>query len=108
MRVRDLGGDLIEPEEEEEKAKRKRPGMRIQSLLFDKEVFRTEEEARRWAQEHDFLVPSVEETENHWRIRQFHPSICRPGTFRTIDIREGVQAVVCKPVFPLSDDSPLK
>ena len=108
MRVRDLGGDLIEPKEEEEKARSKKPGMRIQTLLFDKEVFRTAEEARRWAEEHDFLVPTVEETQNHWRIRQFDPSICQPGTFRTIDIREGVQAVVCRPAFPLSDDSPLK
>lgn len=73
----------------------KQEGMVIQTLIFSKEVFETKEEAIKWAKDHDFsTAKGVDETETSFRIRQREPSDFRSETFRTIDITDGVKAVV--------------
>lgn len=66
----------------------------IQSLLFNKEVFENESEAREWASDHGFHSGKVDETEESFRIRQLDPSQFDKTTLRTIEIRRGIQAVI--------------
>ena len=68
----------------------------IQSLVFDKDFF-TKSQAKRWAAQHDFVLTGVDTKENTYRIRQHEPSSFTQGTFRTIELSEGVQAVVGMP-----------
>jgi hypothetical protein len=67
---------------------------RIQSLLFDRDLF-TVAKAKDWAHRHGFRYGQVEEGPTTIRLRQFDPSECAPGTFGTKPLREGVQAVFC-------------
>ena len=69
----------------------------VQTIICSKEKFKTQEEAATWCKEHDFKADKADETENSYRFRQFEPSACQDDTERTIDITEGVQAVICKP-----------
>jgi hypothetical protein len=75
----------------------------VQTLIFDKEKFRTESEVRRWVKEHGFRVlqskeeitkPGIDETRNTWRVRQRPPTDFVPGSFKTIQLTEGVKAVI--------------
>lgn len=74
----------------------------IQTLIFDKRVFTTEAQVRRWVREHGFsimkttpvLKPGIDETSTSWRVRQRNPGDFVRGSFRTITITEGVKAVV--------------
>ena len=66
----------------------------VQTLLFDKEKF-TEEEAKKWASDHDFKSSKVDITENKIRLRQFDPAECEKDSFGTKDMTDGVQAVFC-------------
>jgi len=68
----------------------------VQSLIFDKDFF-DKREAKSWARTHDFLSTGVDETENSYRIRQANPSDFAAGTFRTIELTEGVKAVIAMP-----------
>ncbi len=64
----------------------------VQTLIFDKKSFKTASAAKRWAKEHDFKASKVDETDDSFRLRQ-----AEPGDFvrlRTIELREGVKAVV--------------
>lgn len=73
----------------------KQDGMVIQTLIFSKDVFETKDAAIKWAKDHDFsTAKGVDETETSFRIRQIEPSDFRSDTFRTIEITEGVKAVV--------------
>lgn len=72
--------------------RRRRP-THIQTLIFDKDDY-TAGQARRWAGEHDFKSPRVDEERNTYRLRQRRPGDFRPQSFRTIDLTEGVQAVI--------------
>ena len=79
------------------------PGTSTQTLILSKDRFETEAEAAGWVRGHDFIVPSkgADETEDSWRFRQFDPESCvdgglrNKGKFRTIQIDEGISAVVC-------------
>lgn len=71
----------------------KQEGMVIQTLIFDKQLF-SRSAARRWAREHEFVSSKVDETETSFRLRQREPSEFQEDSFRTIDITEGVKAVV--------------
>jgi hypothetical protein len=64
---------------------------KIQSLVFSKEKF-TSEQAVQWCQDHKFKTSPVLETENAYRVRQ-KPS----GSFskiRTIQLKPGVSATI--------------
>lgn len=39
----------------------------------------------------------MDETADSYRFRQKEPTSCQTGSFRTITLKEGVQAVICKP-----------
>jgi len=69
-------------------------GMVVQSLIFSKETFDDAEAARDWAEDHGFKTDKVDETETSFRLRQREPGEFRGGTLRTIDLTDGVQAVV--------------
>lgn len=68
---------------------------KIQTLIFDKEIF-TEEEAKDWAKENDFKADNVDETDDSYRLRQKDPSDFEDGSFKTIELTEGVKAVIGK------------
>lgn len=68
----------------------------IQTLIFDKEVFESEAEAREWASDHYFHNAKVDETTDSFRLRQLNPSQFDENSFRTIEIRRGIKAVIGK------------
>lgn len=68
----------------------------IQTLIFSKEKF-NREQAVKWAKDHDFKSDSVDETSTSFRLRQKEPSDFQDGSFRTIDITDGVKAVIGVP-----------
>lgn len=68
----------------------------VQSLIFSKESFKTAEAAKSWAKEHDFKSGDVDETEESFRLRQHDPGEYKTGSFRTIELKEGVKAVIGK------------
>jgi hypothetical protein len=68
----------------------------VQTLLFDKSLFNAQG-AKHWAKKHGFLYGSVDETESNFRLRQFSPTSAERGSFRTIRLRDGVQAVIAMP-----------
>jgi len=79
----------------------------VQTLIFNKEVFKEEEDVREWIKEHDFKIsdnPGIDETEGTWRVRQRDPEDFEENSFRTIEITDGVQAVIGK----LKDDKSIK
>ena len=68
----------------------------VQTLILLKDKFEKESEARGWAKEHDFKSDKLDETEDSWRFRQFEPDACDSDSFKTIELEEGVSAVICK------------
>lgn len=69
-------------------------GSVIQHLIFDKDIFPNEEDARLWAREHGFVVEEVVEKASAWHITQLDSSEFIEETFRTIKITTGIKAVV--------------
>lgn len=67
----------------------------VQSLIFDKEKF-TVETAKKWAEDHDFRSDLVDETEDSIRLRQRDPNDFEDDSFRTIEIDDGIKAVIGK------------
>lgn len=65
----------------------------IQSILFDKEKF-TLEEAKKWLEKHNFKNEKVDETDKYYRFRQREPDEFIPDSFRTIEITDGIKAIV--------------
>ena len=68
----------------------------IQTVIMSKEIFKTVAEARAWLKDNDFKSGKVDEKEDSFRFRQFSPKECKDGSFRTINLTEGVSAVICK------------
>jgi len=68
----------------------------IQSLLFSKDVF-TRGNAIEWAKEHGFKYGDRDEHGHNIRLRQIDPEDITRGTFRTITLTDGIQAVVAVP-----------
>lgn len=66
----------------------------IQSLILDKATFPTEEDARLYVREHGFRVEDVNETETSFIINQLDSSEFIAETLKTIDVANGVIAVV--------------
>jgi hypothetical protein len=71
----------------------RRPPLETQSLVFDKERF-SRAEAVAWAREHDYKADKVDETEESWRLRQRDPGDFVEDSFRTVELDDGVQAVM--------------
>lgn len=65
----------------------------VQTLIFSKEKF-SRQQAIDWAKEHDYRADKVDETENSFRLRQREPDDFQEGSFRTIELTEGVSAVI--------------
>lgn len=68
----------------------------IQTLILSKERFETLEEAKTWIKDNDFRSDKVDETDNSFRFRQLDPATCKEDSFRTIEITDGVSAVICR------------
>lgn len=65
----------------------------VQSLIFDKELF-TNETAKNWAKEKEFKADLVDDTSESIRIRQRDPNDFLEDSFRTIELTDGVKAVI--------------
>ncbi|MDD3493517.1 MAG: phage portal protein, partial [Candidatus Thermoplasmatota archaeon] len=86
-------GDALE-NAEEEKASRK--GTEVQSVLCPNDKFDSAAEAAAWCREHGFKADKLDETDEHYRYRQFPPNLCEEGSFRTISLGDKAKAVVCR------------
>lgn len=71
-------------------------GTKVQSLIFSKENF-TENSAKEWAENHNYKFGYADEKEETFRIRQKNPKFFDSDSFRTIDITNGIQAVIACP-----------
>lgn len=69
--------------------------LKIQSLLFDKSKF-TAERAKKWAKDHGHKAPKVDTTGKMHRLRQFSPEDCVADSYATIELTDGIKAVMCK------------
>lgn len=72
-------------------------GTEIQTLIFEKPTWDIPF-AKHWAEKHDFMYGIVDEKPNSIRIRQRDPSYFVEDSFRTIDITDGVKAVIGCPI----------
>ena len=68
-------------------------GMRVQSLIFSR-IFFDRVGAMNWAVDHGHHASKVDSNGHSHRLRQEDPGRFREGSFRTIDLRPGVKAVV--------------
>lgn len=68
-------------------------GTQIQSLIFDKSMFNLRQ-AKAWAKKNNFENDFVDGKLNTLRIRQKDPAMFTEDGFRTIQLRQGVQAVI--------------
>ena len=68
----------------------------VQVLVFSKEKFGTVASAKKWATDHNFLEKEIEEKDSTIRIKQFESDKCVEGSERTIQLEEGVKAIVCR------------
>mgnify|MGYP000069381585 CR=1 FL=1 len=75
----------------------------VQSLVFSRDDF-TEAEALRWASSHSFKASKIDTTTNTRRIRQADPGDFDPASFRTIELTDGVQAVIGHRLAPGLED----
>lgn len=67
----------------------------IQTLILKKTGF-NQASAKSWVKSHGFKNTKTDETDTSFRFRQFEPSACKATSFRTISLRPGVSAVVCR------------
>lgn len=69
-------------------------GTVVQTLIFSKEKFKAAEEAKRWAGEHGFDHDKADETGESFRLRQRDPGEFQDESFKTIELSDGIQAVI--------------
>jgi 3D (Asp-Asp-Asp) domain-containing protein len=67
-----------------------------QTLIFDKGKFDSAK-AKAWASEHDFASGKIDVTGESVRLRQKDPGAFQEGSFRTIEFKEGIKAVIGRP-----------
>lgn len=67
----------------------------VQTIIFDKETFDATK-AKEWLANNDFKNPGVDETQESMRYRQRDPGDFKENSFRTIEIAEGIKAVIGK------------
>lgn len=87
------------------KAEGKRRPMKIQSLIFSKDHFKSADDAKSWASKHNFKATGVDETGNSYRLRQESPGKFKK--MRTIELTSGVKAVVGK-CMPVAKSAPTR
>jgi hypothetical protein len=65
-----------------------------QSVVLSKERFESLEEATSWIEEHDYKTShggkGADETATAWRFRQRDPGDFVDGSFRTLEVDDGV------------------
>lgn len=66
----------------------------VQTLIFSKEKFKTAEQAKKWAEDHGYHSAKVDETEESFRLRQVEPTEFKENSFKTIEFKPGVKAVI--------------
>src|SRR3990172_13001177 len=66
----------------------------VQTVILSKERFSSVEEAEKWITSHEFKNKGVDETEDSYRFRQRDPGDFVYSSFRTINITDGVKAVI--------------
>lgn len=76
-----------------------REATEIQTLIFSQNWYSTPF-AVKWAKEHGFKYGKVDVEKGTVRIRQKDPSEFKPKSFRTIEITNGVKAVIGHPKHP--------
>ena len=76
-------------------------GTEIQTLIFDKSMFNLRE-AKAWAKKNNFENAYVDGKLNTLRIRQKDTAMFTEDGFRTIQLRQGVQAVIGCPKRKIS------
>lgn len=70
---------------------------KVQTLIFAKSRFPSAGDATDWAKSRDFRAHKVDETGQSFRLRQRDPSDFTRGSLRTIQLTNGVQAVIGRP-----------
>lgn len=68
----------------------------VQTLIFSKRRFRNSAQVRLWVRGHErfSITKGIDETDDSFRVRQRAPGDFKDGSFRTIRITDGVQAVI--------------
>lgn len=69
----------------------------VQTLIFDKGKYPTPETCAEWAKAHGYKSYTARETEDSIRLRQRDDDAFVSGSFRTIELKDGVKAVVGNP-----------
>lgn len=80
-------------------------GTQIQTLIFSKDNF-TEKSAKNWAEKNSFKYGKVDTKENTLRLRQHNPFEYKRDSFRTIELTDGVKAVIGCPINKTSIKKP--
>ena len=70
---------------------------KVQSVICSKKRFKTALAAAKWCRDHGFKAGKADTTSTSYRFRQFEPSSCQVGSFRTLKLDTGVSAVICRP-----------
>lgn len=70
--------------------------MEVQSVIFPKDKFSLES-AIDWLISHNYKVPKVDETEEHYRFRQHSPKKYIPDRFRTVELINGAKLIINLP-----------
>lgn len=65
--------------------------MKVQSILFDRNLW-TQQKAKKWLMNHDYIYPKIDITENFFRFRQKVPD--KNKRYRTINIGRGIEFVL--------------
>lgn len=69
----------------------------VQTLIFSKDLF-TNSQAKDWSLKHNFIASKFDENiDGQIRVRQHQPIMYDKKSFRTIELKEGIKAVIGKP-----------
>lgn len=68
--------------------------MRVQTLTFTKDEFPRAASALAWARKHGYRASKVHSMLNHHRVRQESPGKFAVRSFRTIEFKRGIHAIV--------------
>ena len=71
-------------------------GLEVQALLFPV-VGWSPLEARAWALDNGYRALQIDQTDEHFRIRQGEPSAYKRESFRVVGLKDGVQATLAAP-----------
>lgn len=69
-------------------------GLRLQTVVFDRDAFPRSSSALAWARRHGLKAAKIHTTGKSHRVRQESPTAFAKGSFRTIYFRPGIAAVV--------------